>query len=821
MTVPSQTSKDQQAGNGSTTVFTVPFRILDQTHLQVLRTVGGVTTTLVLTTDYSVSGVGGANTTVTFVVAPAVGATLTFLRNVPITQETDYVPNDPFPAESHERALDKGAMISQQLKEAVDRAMVLPPEVTGVSTQLPSPSPNTLFGWNPAGTGIQNFPLADIATAIAYGDKEYQVFTGTGAQVDFTLLQDPGSIGNLDVSIDGVTQVNGTDFTYLGTTLTFTAAPENGAKILVRFDRAVPVGTGLSSAIQYTPPSTGVNGSVKSFLDSLWTAGSNAGAALVRFLQAGTGAVARSVQDKMRDIVSVKDFGAVGDDVTDDRAAFQAAINATPSFGALYIPAGKYVLSGPLTISNKCITIYGAGFLDSVLRFTGGTSGIVITNTGAPPLDDAYTVTIRDLWFFTNNQSDASTAKAIHYSQPAPGGDGGQTQLSLLVQNCYFTGIFKFDQWWPYAVYAENTPNVLIDRCFYQGKANTCKGDAFYAAGKSDVLVVRDSQILFCNSGVTQESNSLDNFGAEGLIVRGTGIDDCNYGVRKLHQNASGIGEPLLEVTGCQITSRGIAIYSVNALDVSIHDCLIYLQGTALEPIQADPAGIRLDKTVGATIKNFTIAQCGFTLLDNPSGSATGIFTSVADGAIFGNRFKDFDGPAIQVDASNVYVARSNIFTNCPTTVLNSSGGAVTDQRLVTMPASGFPNNDGPYMTFGPELVGNGYFDSATGWTLGTGWSISGGNAQHVTPTGGNLSRAISLVAGVRYRIEVAYRQWTAGGATVGFTGGTDILENLPSQGGTHVIYAVANPGNTTLTVVAGGAFDALISSISVREVSS
>ena len=48
------------------------------------------------------------------------------------------------------------------------------------------------------------------------------------------------------------------------------------------------------------------------------------GSALVGFLQAGTGAVARTQQSKDRDVISVKDFGAVGDGVTNDVAAFVA-----------------------------------------------------------------------------------------------------------------------------------------------------------------------------------------------------------------------------------------------------------------------------------------------------------------------------------------------------------------------------------------------------------------------------------------------------------------------------------------------------------------
>jgi hypothetical protein len=84
------------------------------------------------------------------------------------------------------------------------------------------------------------------------------------------------------------------------------------------------------------------------------------------FIQAGSGAVQRTVESKLQDTVSVKDFGAVGDGVADDTAAIQAAIDAVllRNAGTVYFPAGTY-LTNPIVLNrSRNINFKGDGTKD-------------------------------------------------------------------------------------------------------------------------------------------------------------------------------------------------------------------------------------------------------------------------------------------------------------------------------------------------------------------------------------------------------------------------------------------------------------------------
>ena len=82
------------------------------------------------------------------------------------------------------------------------------------------------------------------------------------------------------------------------------------------------------------------------------------------FIAAGTGATTRTLQNKLRDVISVKDFGAVGDNSTDDTAAIQLALDARAG-SSLYIPAGIYRTNSALTISAGTY-VYG-DYTESVI----------------------------------------------------------------------------------------------------------------------------------------------------------------------------------------------------------------------------------------------------------------------------------------------------------------------------------------------------------------------------------------------------------------------------------------------------------------------
>ena len=171
MTVSSEVKRSDFAGNGSTTAFATGFRFLQNSDIKVIQTVDstGVETVQTEITNYTLTGAGlDAGGTVTMLIAPPTGTTLTIKRDVPLTQGTDYIENDNFPAESHEEALDKLTMIVQQIQEELDRSLKLSEAQQSSGLTLPVPVTNRFLQWDVNGD-LQNVDIA-LQGALAVSD---------------------------------------------------------------------------------------------------------------------------------------------------------------------------------------------------------------------------------------------------------------------------------------------------------------------------------------------------------------------------------------------------------------------------------------------------------------------------------------------------------------------------------------------------------------------------------------------------------------------------------------------------------------------------
>lgn len=178
MTVNTSNKRIEYSGNGSTTVFAYNFRILDETHLEViLVNSSGVETVQTLTTHYTVAGAGDAGGgDITMATAPASGESLVLRRKMPFTQDIDYVSGDPFPAETHERGIDERVMEAQELVEITDRA-------------LKAPKQDSAIGDMPAAAAR----IGKLLTFGTTGDPEATAYTSAQVQAAVNVAANAGT----------------------------------------------------------------------------------------------------------------------------------------------------------------------------------------------------------------------------------------------------------------------------------------------------------------------------------------------------------------------------------------------------------------------------------------------------------------------------------------------------------------------------------------------------------------------------------------------------------------------------------------------------
>jgi len=297
------------------TSFAVPFEFFDDSDLNVY-----IDTTLqTITTNYTVTGGAGSTGTVTMSVTGP--KTVIFTRDTTIERTTDFTAGVDINRAALNTQLDTLTAIAADNKDLGERSIRITdydPAASNLLLPDAATRADKLLSFDTEGD-IQVQAASDLLTGSVLGANYTKAsHTGDGTTVAFSTTEAAGSKNNIQVYIDGVYQ-NKDTFSISGSTLTFTEAPP------------------LNSAIEFI---------VGNAVTSLTT-----DPAVVLYNQGGTGAQDRTLTSKLQETVSVKDFGAVGDGVADDTAAFNAAIAAVGSGGTVYCE-GSYKIDSTVTLSS-------------------------------------------------------------------------------------------------------------------------------------------------------------------------------------------------------------------------------------------------------------------------------------------------------------------------------------------------------------------------------------------------------------------------------------------------------------------------------------
>ena len=172
MTVQTEIKRVVQVGTGATKVFYFNATVQGLDDLKVYTvTPAGVQTLQVRggagTYGYVLT-INSATKFATVTLNNFLAATykIVILRGTPITQVVDYVEGDPFPAETHESALDKLTIIATQLQEQLDRSFQVVETSTVTGIRVAELQATKALVVNAAGTAIEMGPTtSDIANA--------------------------------------------------------------------------------------------------------------------------------------------------------------------------------------------------------------------------------------------------------------------------------------------------------------------------------------------------------------------------------------------------------------------------------------------------------------------------------------------------------------------------------------------------------------------------------------------------------------------------------------------------------------------------------
>ncbi len=248
------------------------------------------------------------------------------------------------------------------------------------------------------------------------------------------------------------------------------------------------------------------------------------------YLASGTGAVSRSVSSKLGEIVSVKDFGAVGDGVTDDTAAIQAAIASVPATYAGNIKFGPFPvkITSPLLVDKSWLTLDLDG--GAIYQATVDTDAIQLAKA-VPGGSERRNITVKNGYIISGTGSgnginaDTSLNMTLENLTIWSGSTSGK---GIWLKTCYF---FKIDK-------INMTGNITIP---YGISHSGIAQDGIVIDAQSDTGSITNFDI----AGVTRDSINIPGTSGVSSLTIGPGRWDVSgrYGIYAGYLSRSEIKE--------------------------------------------------------------------------------------------------------------------------------------------------------------------------------------------------------------------------------------------------------------------------------------
>ena len=379
------------------------------------------------------------------------------------------------------------------------------------------------------------------------------------------------------------------------------------------------------------------------------------GSSLIGFIQAGTGAVARTAQAKMRDTVSVKDFGAVGDGVADDTVAMQAAHN-TGRF--VHYPAGTYKFTN-ITITSG--GIIGEGHSVTNLNCVDSSSTAAIKYVGA------YTTLAGGLvanvplfrWFTLNGNSLKSSGAGLQFDPPS-----GETSYANIenVNISYF----------PTGIDFVNASLWKIIGCTFAG--HTFAGVVVDNVRDNDA---GDSVIMGC-AFVTSETtaNHILQKSSGGLKIIGNKLLGAGDGYKMQYTGTANTSNLIISGNSIEnFSSNAIAFEKISAGLTSFKN--IVIDGNQIAVALATPTAFLITTDSNSWLQNMTVTGNVLQLpgVTNSYGIALAAVTCLS---IEGNTFRGNGGTSQAIGLTSCADVKigTNVYSNITTPYVITTPGA-------------------------------------------------------------------------------------------------------------------------------------------------